>query len=835
MPINILLVSDSADDRQNIRESLSEFNVLTATSEEEVKRVFEDQEEVYLMLLDLDIPTLDGIQLLRALKADERHQYLRTIILSDCDQRKTAAEELALGIVDCSQKPHNLKYLEAKVRIHAEMIKYQETIKKQAQDQSMILETIFEQVPIGIGISLDEGSDLGGANKLFNYNPEFLKICNRSKEELTSAGWNAITHPDDLAEETELFQKLMSGEIDRYSFDKRIKMPDDSFKWVHIISVTLDFLGTAGFHYAVLMQDIDEEKRTNNMLRESERSKSVLLSNIQGMAFRCKKDGDWTMELVSSGCQNLCGCRPECLINNSEFSYNELIVPEYREHLRHEWEKVLAEKRRFHNEYEIIDVNGIRKWVMEMGEGVCRKDGTVEALEGIVFDISERKEMEDRLRYLYEHDEWTDLYNLNYLETLLLADQTAAVSEKCAFISLNLNEMYSLSLRYGMHYSQRLIKLVAKSLLRFCNQERWLFSTASYRLIFYIKSYQDRNELLDFCEQISILLHSVLDVERIDFGIGVYEVEDLKQQQIEEVFKKLLIASEEAFNSIYGASSIYFYDDDLEQRVYRKNVIQQELALIAEGEDPDRIFLQFQPIVDLSDNRITEFEALARFDSRDLGLVPPLDFIPVAEETKDIIPIGKLILKKACGFLKQLLAAGHDDVDIAINISAVQILSKDFVESIGDILAECDVDPAKIHFELTESVFSEELDQINAVFGQLSNYGIRSAIDDFGTAYSSLSRLRELNVDTIKIDRPFIAKINELKEELTVTNDIISMAHKMDLYVVAEGVETQYQYDYLQYYGADKVQGYLIGKPMDEAVALDFLKYWGKDAGKSGL
>ena len=88
MPINILLVSDSADDRQNIRESLSEFNVLTATSEEEVKRVFEDQEEVYLMLLDLDIPTLDGIQLLRALKADERHQYLRTIILSDCDQRK---------------------------------------------------------------------------------------------------------------------------------------------------------------------------------------------------------------------------------------------------------------------------------------------------------------------------------------------------------------------------------------------------------------------------------------------------------------------------------------------------------------------------------------------------------------------------------------------------------------------------------------------------------------------------------------------------------------------------------------------------------------------------
>ena len=830
MPINILLVSNSAEDRQKITESLSEFNLMIASSEEEVKLAFEEHEDIYLMLLDVDTPTFDGIKLLRFLKADERHKYLRTIILSDCDQREKVVEDLALGIVDCSQRPLNLEFLKAKIRIHAEMIKCQERIKKEAQDQSMILETIFEQVPIGIGISLDEDSDLGGANKLFSYNPEFLKICDSTEEELMSAGWNAITHPDDLPEETELFQALMRGEIDNYSFDKRIKMPDGSYKWVHIISVTLHFLGKDGFHYAVLMQDIDEEKRTNNMLRESERSKSVLLSNLQGMAFRCKYDRDWTMEFVSSGCHALCGCRSESLINNSEFSYNELIAPEHRERLWKDWKDALEQKKRFHSEYEIIDGNGARKWVMEMGEGVFNEDGTVEALEGIIFDISDRKDMENKLRYLYEHDEWTDLYNLYYLETLLREDQMSPVSEKCAFISINLNAMYSLSLRYGMHYSQRLIKTVAQSLLKLCNEDRMIFSSASYRFIFYIKNYEDKKELLDFCEQISNLLHSLLDVERIDFGIGVYEVDDLRKDHFEEVFKKLLITSEEAFNSAYGESRIYFYDDDLEQRVYRKNKIQQELALIAEGEEQDRIFLHFQPIVQLSDNRITEFEALARFDSQDLGLVTPLDFIPIAEETKDIIPIGKLILKNACNFLKQLQAAGHDDVDISINISPVQILSKGFVEDTIEILSELNVDPTNIHFELTESVFSEDLEQINEVFGELSSYGIKSAIDDFGTAYSSLSRLRELNVDTIKIDRPFIAKINELREEATVTNDIISMAHKMELYVVAEGVETQHQYDYLRYYGADKVQGYLISMPMDADAALEFLNYWGNDA-----
>ncbi|NLC41095.1 MAG: PAS domain-containing protein, partial [Clostridiaceae bacterium] len=398
MPVNILLVSNSADERQKIIEALSEFNLLTASSEEEVKQVFEEHEDIYLMLLDVDTSAFDGTKLLRFLKSDEKHKYLRTIVLSDCDQRGKAVEDLTLGIVDCKQKPLNFEFLRAKVRIQAEMIKCQETIRKQAQDQTMILETIFEQVPIGIGISLDEDSDLGGANKLFSYNPEFVRICERSKEELMNIGWNAITHPEDLAEETELFLSLMRGEINRYSLDKRIMIPDGSFKWVHIISVPLHFSETDGFHYAALMQDIDKEKRTYDMLMESERSKSVLLSNLQGMAYRCKYDRDWTMEFVSSGCGSLCGCRSESLLNNKEFSYNELIAPEYRERIWRDWEKALAAKKRFHHEYEIIDANGARKWVMEMGEGVFNEDGTVEALEGIIFDISDRKAMENKLR-----------------------------------------------------------------------------------------------------------------------------------------------------------------------------------------------------------------------------------------------------------------------------------------------------------------------------------------------------------------------------------------------------------------------------------------------------
>ncbi|MDD2427104.1 MAG: EAL domain-containing protein [Eubacteriales bacterium] len=826
MSINILLVSDSQSDCFNVQRVLSEHQVLTATNKKEVLNLLEGHEEIHLLLLDMDLADRSGIKLLESIKAVEKYQDLRTILMGQAEERADTLTELEMGIIDFIEKPLDLNLMKAKIHARSRIFEKQNMIKEQAEEQSKVLETILNQVPIGIGISLDESTDLGGSNKLFNYNPEFEKICGRDVNELMELGWNAVTHPDDLQKEAELFKKLQSGTIEGYAMDKRIRMPDNSYKWVHIITAPLNFSKTDGFHYVALLQDIDEEKRTSDKLSESERSKSVLLSNLQGMAYRCLNDRDWTMEFVSSGCYSLCGCPPDSLIANRDFTFNALIAPEYREKVREVWSEALADRAQFKYEYEIIDAYDKRKWVMELGEGVFDDAGQVEALEGIIIDISDRKEMEDELRYVYEHDDFTGLFNLNFLDKVLRENQKACTYGKHALLSINLNSMYSLSLKYGMQYSQKLIQNLAKSLEKLSTHERMLFSSPPYRFVFYVRAYEDRQELRKLCEQILNILHSWLDVERIDFGIGVYEFEDFETENLEKAMKSLLIASDEALASSYDESSIYFYDQELEQRVNRRYMIQQELALIAEGEEEERIFLQFQPIVDLKDNCISEFEALARFKSKELGLVAPLEFIPVAEETKDIIPIGKLILRKACKFLKRLQSQGHHNINISINISPVQILSKGFVAHTIEILSELDVNPENIIFELTESIFSEDYDQMNAVFRELSKYGIRHSIDDFGTAYSSLSRLRELNVNTLKIDKPFIDKLNDLREEVTITNDIISMAHKMDLMVVAEGVETKYQLDYLTSYDCDKVQGYLVSRPLDEDIALEYIKNW---------
>ena len=252
--------------------------------------------------------------------------------------------------------------------------------------------------------------------------------------------------------------------------------------------------------------------------------------------------------------------------------------------------------------------------------------------------------------------------------------------------------------------------------------------------------------------------------------------------------------------------------------------MQKKLSAINEDGYDEHLYLQFQPIFDLRKNQIYGFEALARYYSHEIGAVSPLEFIPVAEETKQIIAMGNSIIHQACAFLSKLNGLGYDSIDMAINISAIQLLSKGFVENLLGKLNKLNVDPRHITVELTESIFSSKLDEINKILEQLCAQGMKCAIDDFGTGYSSLSRERELKVGCLKIDKAFIDKLMYLKTEEAITGDIISMAHRLGHSVVAEGVEHEKQLEYLSAHGCDMIQGYFISKPLDEEKATRFLE-----------
>ena len=288
--------------------------------------------------------------------------------------------------------------------------------------------------------------------------------------------------------------------------------------------------------------------------------------------------------------------------------------------------------------------------------------------------------------------------------------------------------------------------------------------------------------------------------------------------------RRLLLASERSVNLFDRDFHPCFYDSELEAIVNRENDIRKALSGIASGQGGAELFLLYQPILDLKTNKVCAFEALARLRTEKLGLVPPNEFIPIAEKTKLIIPDGEIIIIKAFHFLKHLIDLGYDTIRVAVNISAIQLLRPDFTDRLLEIIRETDVPPENIDIEITESVFASDYELINSFIKRLRDIGLQIAIDDFGTGYSSLARVKELNVDCLKIDKYFIDKLLTDGPENVIISEIISMAHRLGYCTIAEGVEEEVQMKYLLENGCDKLQGYLIGRPLDEETAIALLE-----------
>jgi len=821
LPGKIIIVSPSGSTIATIREYLSNSVIYPASTIDEAVHQLDIRKGVTIVVIDMDMPDKDGLKLIQVLNSDEKYAKISSIMLTDTNNPELEIEGLRLGALDYLRKPIHKTSLQARITLHLRFNGYRKSERNVHREQLM-LSAIFQQSPVGIAISYGTDS-IDDKNDLFDVNPMYEKITGRTKEELRQLGWTNITHPDDVGKELESYKKLKSGKIDSYVREKRYIRPDGSIVWVHITVSKIDIYENKEFKHITLVQDITERKKIEASLIESERSKAMLLANLPGMAYRCTYNRRWTMQFVSDGCLALTGYAPEDLLHNKTISYDDVTVRAYRGPIWKEWKRVIANKEPFRFEYEITTAQGQRKWVWEMGRAVYDKDGKVEALEGIMLDITERKKIESDLIYYNEHDLLTGLYNRRYFERLLKQDLKPRRAMKRAIISVNLGTIHTLSTRYGYHYGLDLIKKISESLKRFCSDNLLLFSTHEYRFVFYVKDYDGKEALATLSKELYSVLGSLLTFERIGWGIGIIEINNDNKRNIDLLLKNLLIASERAIIDFEKDIEFYFFDKEMETAIAKEEQLIQNLSQIASGIGGDRLFLYFQPIIDLASNKIRGFESLSRLRIDSMGLIPPLEFIPLAERTKLIIPLGRTIITQSLRFLKDLQSFTGERLYISINISIIQLLSKDFIQSLLSEIQNIGVSAHDIVLEITESTFASEFQEVNAILCELKALGIRIAIDDFGTGYSSLSRERELNVNYLKIDKFFINKLLSLKEEETITADIISMAHKLGHEVVAEGVEYTQQRAYLEHHGCDHIQGYLISKPLDAATAIEFL------------
>lgn len=254
----------------------------------------------------------------------------------------------------------------------------------------------------------------------------------------------------------------------------------------------------------------------------------------------------------------------------------------------------------------------------------------------------------------------------------------------------------------------------------------------------------------------------------------------------------------------------YLFKEHMSERIKsRMNLIKS----LRKGIEKEEFFLCYQPIISPKTGEVECVEALIRWNHPRKGIVPPLDFIPLAEETGLIEPIGEWVLWEACKQNKQWQDKGYQPFRISVNISVRQLQRKNFTETIKRALKETGLDPKYLVLEITESEFMKYIDTLKQILEDLSEIGVGVSLDDFGIGYSSFSYLQHLPINTLKVDKSFIDDI-DMDKERTIIGAIILLAHMLDIMVVAEGVETYHQYEFLSSHGCDLLQGFLFSKPI---------------------
>ncbi|MGM0883326.1 MAG: EAL domain-containing protein [Bacillota bacterium] len=420
----------------------------------------------------------------------------------------------------------------------------------------------------------------------------------------------------------------------------------------------------------------------------------------------------------------------------------------------------------------------------------------------------ELKEKNAEIEYQAYHDFLTGLPNLRYLTNQF--NEELQRSETMAVIFVDLDRFKMINDMFGHTVGDFLLKSVANRIVEHTEENGTVARIGGDEFIVLIPNYNRElsaskaQELLKVLAMPFVYMGNELFVTP-SIGISLYPTDG---DHADKLVKNSDIAMYRAKEQ--GRNTYQFYEPEMNDFIYKRAQLEQGLRKALELNE---FTLLFQPQIDLNAGKIIGNEALIRWKHGVAGMISPADFIPLSEETGLIVPIGEWVLRKACEQNVAWQKAGFPPMRVSVNLSARQFQQMNLVENVTEILSETGLDPQYLELEITESIAMHNEEYVIAKLNALKTLGIRIAMDDFGTGYSSLGYLNKLPIDTLKIDKSFLGDIKEgLNSEICAT--IIAMARNMNLNVIAEGVETKEQLDFLFQHKCKEAQGYLFSKPV---------------------
>ena len=439
-------------------------------------------------------------------------------------------------------------------------------------------------------------------------------------------------------------------------------------------------------------------------------------------------------------------------------------------------------------------------------------------------------ESEEMLQHLAYHDPLTGLPNRLALFELAGKELLEAGEARAALLFVDIDNFKYVNDTMGHAFGDRLIQHAGQRLEEIIGERGGIYRFGGDEFIVLLA--MSREEADEAAAEILSAFKETVDVDgsllRISMSIGMSLYPE-HGKDIGELLKYADIAMFQAKSA--GKGSYVVFESWLTDSFSERMRIENRLYAAMENNE---FHLVYQPQVDPEGKRVTGLEAVVRWNSPELGQVSPVRFIKVAEDTHFIIPLGAWILEEACRYLKTLHDKGFPEMTMSVNISMPQLLQTDFYELVLDTLASSGLSPGDLELELTETVLLKSYDHVLPKLAALRGIQVKIALDDFGTGYSSLSYLTHLPITTLKIDKSFIDLLSTDHPQGSLVEEIIRIGRRMNLTVVAEGVETQDQLDRLTEKGCDRIQGYFFSRPLPPEELEQFLADWDRTTGANG-
>jgi diguanylate cyclase (GGDEF)-like protein/PAS domain S-box-containing protein len=493
----------------------------------------------------------------------------------------------------------------------------------------------------------------------------------------------------------------------------------------------------------------------------------------------------------------------------------QAVHPEDRAKVKHA--RKSAASGNYDETYRVVRPDGSVRWIQDRAFPVRDAEGRVYRVAGIAEDITQRREAEEKLVYFAHYDGLTGLSNRVLFRDRL--QQTMAQGRRrdwlVGVIMLDLDRFKIANDTLGHGAGDMLLKQVAARLTNCVRPGDTVGRFGGDEFGIILSDLRNAGDVRLVAQKI---LSTFAEPFRLDaseihvtasLGISLYPSDS---DDCDTLIKYADTALHRAKDS--GRNNFQFYTTEMNVRALHRLNLENNLRHALERQE---FLLHYQPKASLSRGVTTGLEALLRWQHPQFGLVSPVEFVPVLEETGLIIPVGEWVIGAVCAQIKSWQAAGIKPVPVAINLSGRQFLAQDLGSTVKRLLAEHELDPGLVELEITESSLMVNTEEAIQTLEHLSSLGVSLAIDDFGTGYSSLSYLKRFPLDSLKIDRSFVRDITSDAEDAAITRAVISMAHSLGLKVVAEGVETEAQMSFLAANACDEIQGYYLARPLTAA------------------